>query len=101
MAAPIGGEHLNGPAELTGSAADGAIGAAGAAMEQPMDELAPGAGHQGSGDLLGRPEQIAATTGHHDLPSTDGAQRGEHSSRQQRNNRTGAQCSGLRHHRRV
>ena len=47
MAAPIGGEHPNRPAQLTGGAADGAISATGPAMEQLMHELATGAGQQG------------------------------------------------------
>jgi hypothetical protein len=64
MAAPIGGEHLNRPAQLKSGATDGAISAAGPAMEQPMHELATGAGQKDSGDLRGQPEQIAATTGH-------------------------------------
>ena len=64
MAAPIGGEHLNRPAQLKSGATDGAISAAGSAMEQPMHELSAGAGQKDSGDLSGQPEQIAATTGH-------------------------------------
>jgi hypothetical protein len=64
MAAPIGGEHFNRPAQLMGGATDGAISAAGPAMEQPMHELTAGAGQKDSGDLRGQPEQIAATTCH-------------------------------------
>jgi hypothetical protein len=33
-------------------------------MEQPMHELAAGAGQKDSGDLRGQPKQIAATTCH-------------------------------------
>ena len=101
MAAPIGRQHLDGPAQLTGGTANGAIGATGPAMEQLMDELAAGAGHQGSGDLLGGPEEIAATTSHQHPTSRSGGQRGDHRRRQQRQNRMGAQCGGLSHHRRV
>jgi hypothetical protein len=53
MAAPIGGEHLNRPAQLMGGATDGAISAAGPAMKQPMHELTAGAGQKDSGDLRG------------------------------------------------
>ena len=71
MAVPIGRQHLGGPAQLARGATDGAISAAGPAMEQPMHELAAGAGQKDSGDLRGQPEQIAATTGHdHQLAAT-------------------------------
>ena len=42
VAAPISGEGLNPPAELLGSATDGAISATGPAMEQQMDRPANG-----------------------------------------------------------
>jgi hypothetical protein len=64
MTAPIGGEHLNRPTQLKSGATDGAISAAGPAMEQPMHELTAAAGQKDSGDLRGQPEQTAATTGH-------------------------------------
>ncbi len=98
MAAPIGREHLNGPAQLTGGAADGTISAAGSAMEKLMHDLAAGAGQQGGCDLLRGPEQIAPTTGDHHPTSAGGPQRGDHGRRQQWPNRIRTQCSGLCHH---
>jgi hypothetical protein len=98
IAPPISGEHFNGPAQLTGGAADGAISPARSTMEKPMHELPAGAGHQGGGNLLRRPEQIASTTGDHHPTSTGGPQRGDHGRRQQWPNRTRAQCGGLCHH---
>ena len=101
MAAPIGGEDFNRPAQLMRGTADGAISAAGSAMEKPMHDLAAGAGQQGGCDLLRGPEQIAPTTGDHHSTSADGPQRGDHGRCQQWPNRTRAQCSGLCHHARV
>ena len=101
IAPPISGEHFNGPAQLTGGAADGAISPARSAMEKPMHELPAGAGHQGGGNLLRRPEEIAASTGNHHATSPGRLQRGDQCWRQQGHNRTAAQGSGLANHRRV
>ena len=82
MAAPIGGEDFNRPAQLTRGTADGAISAAGSAMEKLMHDLAAGAGQQGGCDLLRGPEQIAPTTGDHHPTSAGGPQRCDHGRRQ-------------------
>jgi hypothetical protein len=82
MAAPIGGEDFNRPAQLTRCTADGTISAAGTAMEKLMHDLAAGAGQQGGCDLLRGPEQITPTTGDHHPTSADGPQRGDHGRRQ-------------------
>jgi hypothetical protein len=66
VAAPISGEGLNPPAELLGSATDGAISATGPAMEQQMDRPATAALEQGRGNALLGPDEITATSGDDD-----------------------------------
>jgi len=63
MALPCGRQRASGPAQLMGSAGDGGIGAAGSAMEQPLDRPAAAAGEQLSGDPLVGPGQITAAAG--------------------------------------
>ncbi len=62
MALPLGRQNERRPAQLTGSAGNGSIGAAGTAMEQQMDSTAAAAGQQLSGDALMGPGQIPAAT---------------------------------------
>jgi hypothetical protein len=63
MALPLSWHHQGGPTQLVGSAADGGISTASAAMEQQMDQPATATGQQLSGDALMGPEQIAAASG--------------------------------------
>ena len=63
VALPLGRHHQRRPAQLMGSAANGAIGAAGPAMENQMNGAATTAGEQLRGDPLMGPGQITATPG--------------------------------------
>jgi hypothetical protein len=89
ITAPISGERLDAPAELVGSAADGAIGATGTAMEQQMDGPATTALKQSRGDARLRPDEITTTAS-----DDDDRAMGERRRRQEARER---QCSGLGH----
>ena len=89
ITAPISGERLDAPAELVGSAADGAIGATGTAMEQQMDRPATAALKQSGGDARLRPDEITTTAS-----DDDDRAMGQRRRRQEAN---GRQCSGLGH----
>lgn len=88
-AAPISGEGLDPPAELLGSATDGAISATGPAMKKQMDRPATAALEQGGGDALLGPDEITATSG-----DDDDRAMGQ---RRRRQEAKGRQCSGLGH----
>jgi hypothetical protein len=60
---PLGRHHQGAPTQLTGSAGNGGIGAAGTAVEQQMHQPAAAAGEQFSGNALMGPGQITAATG--------------------------------------
>ncbi len=66
IATPLGSEGLDPPAELMGSATDGAISATGTAMEQQMDGPAATALQESGGDPLLGPGEITATGGNDD-----------------------------------
>ena len=89
ITAPISGERLDAPAELVGSAADGAIGATGTAMEQQMNGPATTALEQGRGDARLRPDEITTTAS-----DDDDRAMGQRRRRQEARKR---QCSGLGH----
>ena len=89
MAAPISSEGLDPPAELVSSAADGAIGATGTAMQQQMDRPATAALKESGGDALLRPDEIT-TTGRDDDDRAMGQRRRPQEAK-------GRQCSGLGH----
>ena len=83
------GEGLDPPAELLGSATDGAISATGPAMKKQMDRPATAALEQGGGDALLGPDEITATSG-----DDDDRAMGQ---RRRRQEAKGRQCSGLGH----
>ena len=89
ITAPISGERLDAPAELVGSAADGAIGATGTAMEQQMDRPATAALKQSRVDARLRPDEITTTAS-----DDDDRAMGQRRRRQEARKR---QCSGLGH----
>ena len=60
---PLGRHHQGAPTQLTGSAGNGGISAAGTAVEQQMHQPAAAAGEQFSGNALMGPGQITAATG--------------------------------------
>ncbi|MCP9860245.1 MULTISPECIES: hypothetical protein [unclassified Cyanobium] len=63
MNQPCGRQSKSRPAQLMGGAGDGGIGAAGSAMEQPMDRPPGAAGEELSRHPLVGPGQMTAAAG--------------------------------------